>query len=143
MKKYVPLALVLVLALVGAVLVPHPKPADAQSSDTWSGHNETTVSFNGNPGAGIATIATAVAGKQLTIKSMVITATTAGIVAIYDGTAGTSGTVLGTFYLAANVAQQIPEHMLGRGLVGTSGNALSVGEPGGTGLQIVYRLRAN
>jgi hypothetical protein len=91
--------------------------------DTWTGRNESVQSQSISvDNTGTAVIFTGVSGKILNIKAIsTITASSAGIVSLLDGS---NGTVLWKGYLSQTTPFQIPESELGIGLTSSSGNGI-------------------
>jgi hypothetical protein len=69
----------------------------------------------------IASIITAVSGKKIVVKSMILASSSAGVLSFRDGA---SGNWLASVYLAANTTYTFDDKVLGDGFKTTAGNAL-------------------
>jgi hypothetical protein len=77
-------------------------------------------------------------GKRIVVKSMILRASSAGVVTISDGTGGTA---LGKFYLAQDTPLILDEDLFGaEGLRTTAGNALDASGTNGVTLTSLTRV---
>jgi hypothetical protein len=127
MKKFYA-ALLLALALAVGLSAGRPVSAQSQAATGSQFVAGNSLALTATPAA----IVTAVSGKTLTIKALVITSTEASIVQFYSNS-GTGEPIGAPIALAADVPLVIDEAVLGRGISTSSGEAIyaSAG-PGGT-----------
>lgn len=120
LKKYVAVALVAILAVGVVSEIPSRLPrAEAQAASS-SGHDERTATISASVSSS-ASVITAISGKKIAVKGMVLRSSGAGVMVFTDGDGGTA---LCKIYLEADKSFTVDELVLGGGLKTTAGNGL-------------------
>lgn len=115
-RRYLALALVLALGLVGAVV------SSAQATTYGKTLTGGWQPFTGSISGGVAVATPDAATKKLTVYGAQVSCSSAGVVLVTDGTGGST---IGQFYFAANTPQTWGEEIFGaQGISLTAGNAL-------------------
>jgi hypothetical protein len=128
MKKLAPVALA-VLLVVGLVV--------GQALAAPLGHQATVTASSALSGG--TALVNSSSGKRIVVESMVVRASSAGVVTISDGTGGTA---LGKFYLAQDTPLILDEDLFGaEGLRTTAGNALAASGTDGVTVTALMRIR--
>lgn len=135
-------AAIAAILLTGLMLVGLAGSPVRAATDSWSQHQESVVPFSASItlNAAPALICTAVTGKTLNVRTLIITDSASGVVEIYNGSGGTGATVLGSFGVIANTPLLLTEDMLGQGLRTSSGTGLYVSGATGT-ITLTMRVR--
>lgn len=101
--------------------------------DSWSQHNEQVVPFTGAVTNGtLATVVAASTGFAWNVRSLTVTSTVSGTVAVYSGGTIQSNSLIGAFGVLANTPLVLAEDQLGQGVVTAVGQALTINCPTGT-----------
>lgn len=122
--KAMGVALALITLAVFASINPSAKRAEAATPYA----QDKVASFNGALSATTASIMTAISDRQIVVKAIELTATTACTIQFEDG----DGTDMFTLYLAANTPRVLTNDSFGAGSKTASGTALKAFVSGGT-----------
>jgi hypothetical protein len=131
-------AILAIATLLGVALFAPASPVNAQTIDTWSGHDDRIVTVDAVTITTTTQLLAATTGKKVIVKSIDFNSSIAGAVKLQDGSGGAT---IGEFYLAANTPRQIPEGNLGNGCKTTSGNGLFAIGPSTAALTATIRYQ--